>query len=57
MQGDFECSLDNDEFKHIDIHIQRRSERHGRTPTQQGVNLLDQDRLDFAEAAKHRPVI
>ena len=21
--------------------------------TQQGVNLLDQDRLDFAEAAKH----
>ena len=32
MQGDFECLLDDDGFKHIDIQIQRRSERHGRTP-------------------------
>ena len=29
--GEFECSMDNDEFKHIDIQIQRRSERHGWT--------------------------
>ena len=32
MQGDFECLLDNDGFKHIETQIQRRSERHGRTP-------------------------
>ena len=32
MQGDFECLLDSDGFKHTDIRIQRRSERHGRTP-------------------------
>ena len=29
---DFECLLDHDGFKHTDIQIQRRSERHGRTP-------------------------
>ena len=32
MQGDFECLLNNDGFKHTDIQIQRRSERHERTP-------------------------
>ena len=32
VQGDFECLLDGDGFKHFDIQIQRRSERHGRTP-------------------------
>ena len=32
MQGDFECLWNNDGFKHTDIQIQRRSERHGRTP-------------------------
>ena len=26
MQGDFECVLGDDGFKHIDIQIQRRSE-------------------------------
>ena len=32
MQGDFECLLNNDGFKHTDIQIQRRSEWHERTP-------------------------
>ena len=30
-RDDFECLLDDDGFKHTDIQIQRRSERHGRT--------------------------
>ena len=87
MHGDFEWWLDDEGFKHIDIQIQRRSERHGRTlgfkdsnvnnlvtfdqtnirrktgdgrrslilneMTQQSANLMAQDKLDFAEAAKH----
>ena len=39
MQGDFECSLDAHRFKHIDIEVQRRHERHGRTPEFKGSNL------------------
>ena len=31
MWGDLECLLDNDEFKHTDIQIQRRRARHGIT--------------------------
>ena len=30
MQGDFDCLLDDDGFKHIGIQILQRSERHGR---------------------------
>ena len=39
MQGDFECLLDDDGLKQIDIQIQRRSERHGRTPGLKGLAL------------------
>ena len=33
MQGEFECLLDEDGFKHIDTQTQRRRERHGRENT------------------------
>ena len=39
MQGDFQCLLDDDGFKQINIQIQRRSERHGRTPGLKDSNL------------------
>ena len=39
MRCDFECLLDGDGFKHIDIQIQRRSERHWKTPGFKDSNL------------------
>ena len=38
-QGDFECLLNSDGFKHTDSQIQRRSERYGRTPGFKGSNV------------------
>ena len=39
MQGDFECLLDTDGFKHIDIQVQRRHERYRRTSEFKDSNL------------------
>ena len=39
MQGDFECLLDTDGFKHIDIQIQRRHERYRRISEFKDSNL------------------
>ena len=39
MQSEFECLLDDDGFRHIDVQTQRRRERHGRTPGFKDSNL------------------
>ena len=54
MQGDFECLLDDDGFKHIDIQIQRRSERHGRTPGFKDSNLRPDSMMKTSKAETAR---
>ena len=49
MQDDLECLLDDERFKHINIQIQRRSERHVRAPEFKDSNvnnLVTSDQAD-----------